>query len=245
MYMTRARDRYLRGIEDWDLVDGALIRFLIGGPLHWLGAMDLGFKEKTGTDRPILASFRFTSFAETLIFNKLQSHLKPEKEVLIVKSDGRISANRMTPRSVRYQVARFCEWDRVENGTYHYLLTPKSLEAAKKQGLTIQHVLAILGKAAKALPPGLVQALKRWENAGSEAYFEQMVVLRVKDPEIIQKLRNSRAARFLGDPLGPAAIVVRSGSWKIVYQALTEMGLLSYTNFEGFLDYPASIKKPD
>ena len=32
---------YLRGFSTWDEVDGALVRFLITGPMHWLGLVDL------------------------------------------------------------------------------------------------------------------------------------------------------------------------------------------------------------
>ena len=31
---------FLRGFEHWDEVDGALLRYLICGPLHWLGGVD-------------------------------------------------------------------------------------------------------------------------------------------------------------------------------------------------------------
>ena len=31
----------LTGFEHWDQVEGALLRFMIGGPLHWLGILDL------------------------------------------------------------------------------------------------------------------------------------------------------------------------------------------------------------
>ena len=34
-------ERYLRGFESWDQVDGQLLRFLITGYLHWLGILDL------------------------------------------------------------------------------------------------------------------------------------------------------------------------------------------------------------
>lgn len=37
---------YLRGFEYWDQVDGALIAFLVRGPLHWLGILDLAAPEK-------------------------------------------------------------------------------------------------------------------------------------------------------------------------------------------------------
>ena len=34
-------ETYLRGFSTWDEVDGALLRFFITGPLHWLGLYDL------------------------------------------------------------------------------------------------------------------------------------------------------------------------------------------------------------
>ena len=33
---------FLTGFESWDRVDGALIRFIVTGPLYWLGAAALG-----------------------------------------------------------------------------------------------------------------------------------------------------------------------------------------------------------
>lgn len=46
-------------------------------------------------------------------------------------------------------------------------------------------------------------------------------------------LRNSRAARYLGDPLGPTTVVVKSGSGEKVLEILTEMGYLGE-----FVDHP-------
>ena len=43
-WYIRERDSqtYLRGFDCWGAVEGALLRFLITGPLHWLGAVNLG-----------------------------------------------------------------------------------------------------------------------------------------------------------------------------------------------------------
>jgi hypothetical protein len=42
----------------------------------------------------------------------------------------------------------------------------------------------------------------------------------------LQRLRESKAARFLGDPLGPTAVIVRPGAQGKVLAALAEMGYL-------------------
>ena len=38
-------ETFLRGFEHWDEVDGALLRYLITGPLHWLAILDLASPE--------------------------------------------------------------------------------------------------------------------------------------------------------------------------------------------------------
>jgi hypothetical protein len=133
----------------------------------------------------------------------------------------------MAPRSIRYQVARFCAWEGLAQGDYQYRLTPSSLERARRQGLGSHHLLVLLRRHAMALPPNLVKALEEWETNGSPAHIERLIVLRVKDPEIIQKLRNSRAARFLGDSLGSTTVVVKPGAFEKVLAALAELGHLA------------------
>jgi hypothetical protein len=52
-------------------------------------------------------------------------------------------------------------------------------------------------------------------------------VLRVARPEIMDALRKSPAARFLGEPLGPLTIIVPQDSLDKVMAALARMGYLS------------------
>ena len=88
-------------------MDGALVRFLIGGPLHWLGILDLAVP---GPEGPVTA-FRFTAAASALLRGETPSGFALEEEDLHVRSDARVSVPRLSPRAVRYQVARFCAWE--------------------------------------------------------------------------------------------------------------------------------------
>ncbi len=111
---------------------------------------------------------------------------------------------------------------------YRYHLTPASLTKAKEQGLKVEHLMALLSKhAAAGIPPVLVKALKRWEANGTEARAETQVVLRVSRPEVLEELRKSKAARFLGEPLGPTTVVIKAGAQSKVMAALAELGLLA------------------
>jgi len=224
--MSESSGESLSGFEHWDQVEGALLRFMIGGPLHWLGIVDLSLSP-AGTQQPAgeLLAFRFSAWSAALL--ELQApaaQQSVESGSLILRSNGSIHAPPGTPRAARYQVARFCEWEGQKEGVYRYRFTTSGLEKARQQGLKIEHILGILSRYAQAVPPLLVQALKRWEMQGSQARLEELTVLRLKDPELMKTLRNSEAKRFLGEPLGTTAVVVKPGAWQKVVIALAEMG---------------------
>jgi hypothetical protein len=213
---------YLRGFDHWDAVDGRLIRFILTGPLHWLGVLDLACTEMS---REVTA-FRFSRWSQALLKGVAPKGLPVEDEPVVVRSDARISAGRLVPRSVRYQLARFCEWGKETPEDYQYLITSASLSNAKKQGLTVSQLLTLLNRYAKVIPPSLVKALERWDKTGSDARLEKLVILRVTSTEVLQALRNSRASRFLGEPLGPTTVVIKPGAAQKVLGALAELGYL-------------------
>jgi hypothetical protein len=135
---------------------------------------------------------------------------------------------RLTPRPVRYQIARFCEWEPARPDEYRYRVSTDSLQRAARQGLKAGQLLSLLAKnAAVEIPPAFIKALKRWESHGTEARLETQVVLRVSRPEILEELRRSKAGRYLGESLGPVAVVVRPGAQPKVLAALAELGLLA------------------
>jgi len=204
---------YLRGFANWDAVDGALIRYLITGPLFWLGQMDLAAPEEGGAP----TAFRPSTFAS-----------KEEKGKIAVSSNGRISIERLVPRAARYQIARFCGREGEKADTYRYRVSVGSLKAAGEQGLKAGQLLNLLAKhSGGQVPPAFVKALKRWEAQGTEARVEELTVLRVSKPEVLVELRKSPAARFLAETLGPTAVIIQPGAAAKVLAALAELGLLA------------------
>ena len=207
---------YLRGFGVWDEVDGALIRYLITGPLYWLGQVELA----TPAGNDIVSAFRSA--------NNKSRITNAETARLHVSSQGKIVVPRLLPRAARYQIARFCEWDEAKPDEYRYRVTTGSLKKAGEQGLKVSQLLSLLAKNVPAeIPPAFVRALKRWELNGTEARVEVQTVLRVSRPEVLEELRKSKAGRFLGEMLGPVTVVVKPGAQTKVLAALAELGLLA------------------
>jgi hypothetical protein len=213
---------YLRGFEHWNRVEGALIRFTITGLLHWLGIVDLAAPSKDIFPE----AFRLSKWSQALFKGNIPEGLPEENDSILVASNAQLRVPRLAPRVARYQIARFCQWDGENEKSFRYHLTPESLNNAKRQSLQISHLLALLNRYASAVPPILVKALERWDERGTEARIEQAFVLRLSSPDILKQLRASRAARFLGAPLGPTAIIVKPGAREKIIAALAEMGYI-------------------
>jgi hypothetical protein len=186
--------------------------------------VDLSSAETGG----VATAFRLTNWSTDLLKGHPPKGMQSEDGRLHAVANGRISIPAQLPRSVRYQVARFSEWEAPKKDEFRYRLTPASLKNALKQGLKISHLLTLLNKyAAAPLPPPFVRALNRWELNGTEARLEQPVILRLSRPEVLEELRNSRAGRFLGEVLGPTTVVVKPGAQAKILAALGELGLLT------------------
>ncbi len=212
------------GESHWQDVDGALLRFFITGVMHWLGLVDLAGASAEGEPQ----AFRFSAWAEALLLHKSPSGFADENGRVEINRRAALTLPRFTPRIARYQLARFCLWKPNEAESYSYTLSPASLKRASEQGLKVAHLVILLRKYAKTPPsPALLRALTRWETGNREAFFERTVVLRLKSAEMLTALRQQPISRFLGDVLGPTAVVIPEDAIGKVTEALLELGFLA------------------
>ncbi len=223
--ITRRSDKaLLHGLESWQEVEAPYIRFLITGPLAWLGLIELGWEE--GAQAPVY--FRKSAWFDALTSGKEKLDLPAEDASVAVSADGVLTLTNRTPRIARYQFARFSEWLEVSAKRYRFRITPTSLQTAASQGLKVRHLIALLRKYAGVnLPPSLVAALQRWEEHGREAALTQAWVLQLSAPEVLQALRDSPAAGSLGEALSPVAVIVKPDGIEKVRMALARLGYLS------------------
>lgn len=219
---------YLRGFGAWHEVDGALVRFFITGPMHWLGLVDLAVPEPGAQP----TALRLSRWAAALWHGDAPADMPSEKGSLKAGSDGRLTLPADVPRALRYQVARFCQWEgekeREGHAEYYYRVTPSSLERAREQGLRASQLVGLLRRYSDGpVAPSLVQALERWENSGTQAHVERAALLRVTTPDILAALRKTRAARCLGKALNETTVLVQPGMEEKVLAALAEIGYLA------------------
>ncbi|HPH96449.1 MAG TPA: hypothetical protein PKW33_21325 [Anaerolineaceae bacterium] len=223
-------DAPLNGLAHWDEVDGALMRFIITTLMPALGLVDLC---RPGPDQPPSA-FRLSAWAADMLAGRPPEGLAVETASVHIHSDGRIRLTALTPRAVRYQVARFCQWEGEKDGEIRFRLTTQSLERARdQQSLRVDHFITLLRKHAEGgLPVKLLKGIKQWEQKGTQAVFDRVYILRTTSPEILNALREGPAGRFLGDPLNQTCVMVKPQSIEKLTAALLESGYLAEVRFD-------------
>lgn len=214
------RDLFVKGFENWELVEGRMLRFLIEGPMTWLGLA-----------QSAQGRFRLTEHAMTWLSGKGGS----EEEVrvpVVVQADGVILVPFNSGRYERFQVARVAEQAPLQARTltepYRYHITPAALNRARDEGIQPERVLAFLKEASgRAIPASVKRAIERWSQNGLEGQLQETIILRVKDARILDTLQsNPRTRPYIGERLGDLAAVIRAADWREFQRTTAELGLL-------------------
>lgn len=214
------RDVFLRGFESWDLVEGRLLRFLLTGPMAWLGLIETSEGRYRLTERAL---------------NWLSDESPAVDEVrvpIVLRPDAVILVPFNASRHVRFQVARVARPSPLSSDElsepFRYQLTPSSLERAREDGIQPDRVLAFLQEASgRAIPASVRRAIERWSENGVEGRLQSAIVIRVRDASILDTLQsNTKTKPFIGERLGDLAAVLRTDDWRAFQQATAQLGLL-------------------
>lgn len=214
---------YLAGFDNWHMVEGRLLRFLIQGPMVWLGLVETNIPHDEDD-----FLFRLTPRA----LDWLEDRPVVAEEVaipIVINGNATISVPFNANRYHRFQVARLSEAEAAKPGfPFQYRLTPKSLKGAREQGIEPDRMHNFLEKASgRPLPPSVKRAIQRWSELGTEARLEKVILLRVRDPDILEKLRSNPKTRdYISESMGDLAVVIRPGDWQKLIEATAELGLL-------------------
>ncbi len=156
---STATQEFLKGFEQWDAVEGALLRFLFQGPLHWLQALDLA-EPSAGDDLQISLS-QWGSY--WLNLGTPQPHEAPRRPI-IAGEDFTISIPLGTPLADRFRVERFAVWQ-ASYPQYVYQINQRSLKRAAEEGIFADKIIEFLRAHTRNVPGKVAAALERFGSA--------------------------------------------------------------------------------
>ncbi len=230
-YLHGTHGQSLMGFEHWDDVEGALLRSLVTGPLHWLGVVDLGCDEAAGP--PV--AFRLAGddnltpgSLSTRRGERAGEEAPAPPGAMTVDDDCTVHVPVNASLYDRFQLARFA--DLVQRGAdgITYRISPASLARARRQGISAEQVSSFLARVTgQPLPSKAAEAMQRWHKRGGAIRLERGVILRVDSPETLAALRRQPAlAALLGEVLGPQAVLVPQANIQQVRRWLVEQGYI-------------------
>jgi hypothetical protein len=218
----------LRGFDVWDAVEGALVAYLITGPLYWLGAVSIGGAEPDASD-----AFALTEMGAAWLGTAAPPQL-PIAPPIVIESDGQVSVP-YAHRYERFQLSRIANLDRsparctdtdapAGARVYAYRISPASLNRAKEQRISCDRVISFLQEAAGVpeLPDQLKTAIQRGYQQEHGGSLTRRWLLRVSEP---RHLTLPGVAELLQERLTPEWAVVADGNSDQIIALFAEHGI--------------------
>ena len=213
----------LRGFANWDQVEGNLLYFLLAGPLHWLGVINL---PRGGTLERSTA-FQLDTCFSVLLKGEIPTIEEQETGRVKVKDTTRLHVPAGTPLSLHYQIGRFGELKFATPTETVYQLTVHSLQTAADQGLQITSLIQLLDREqVQEIPSSLRLLGQRWQKKGVEADLARVALLRFKEAETCATFVHSAGERFSFELLNPTTILIRPAQQEAILKFLSERGIL-------------------
>jgi len=159
---NNSTNEFLKGFEQWDGVEGVLIRFLVRGPLYWLNVLDLA--EPAAGDNLLLS---LGGWGARWLGHDTPSPAAPALHRITVAEDFTVTVPHTAPLAERFRVERFAEWQR-SYPDYVYRITQRSLRRAVDGGITVAQISQFLAGQGRQAPPRVLAALERFAAGDGE-----------------------------------------------------------------------------
>ena len=208
------------GDGDWQRGPGQVLRYMVRGPLHWLGMTDLALDECGN-----VVAARLSALARALLFGEPLVVTPPQRarwlddtSVLVTVSLGH------APLVAALETCADCPGFVDEH--LHFRLGPASAGRAFERDMPPDVILANLTRAGAHPPPGLRDALAGWwAGWGRLRHYDRVAVLELADELLAHELL---AGTDLGARLayrcGPATFVVAADDVEAVLATLRAAG---------------------
>jgi Helicase conserved C-terminal domain len=201
----RLRRGWLTHREGWHMVEGGFIRAMVGGPLYWLGLVELDREEYPTQFRPLPALFLMLQDDDERF-----SFLEEQPGRLIVQPNFEVIALAPVSEVLLMLLDRFAERVSLDL-VAHYKISKASITRAIQRGLRVEDIVRQLEQATGSeLPQNVRYSLAEWERQARRIeIWQNKTLLEVDDELLLDKLLADEHYRtFFGRRLAPRLIEV-------------------------------------
>lgn len=213
----------VRGWQNWEQVEGTLLRYYFTAPLFWLGIVDLGYLAPN--DKQPFA-FRLTPYGTHWLGHEVELPAPPERAPMIICSDGTVTVPRGADDWERMHLERLSL--PVEEGQGDYKLDKNKIMTLLMEGSDMQRVVRFLEHATNnVLPDEVRKQLHQWAGGYGRITLEQCIVFEVDDARLLRDLqRQANISVYFERPLGPRIVAVAPQNLQPLITTLRTSGYL-------------------
>lgn len=181
--------------QDWQAAQGAFVRWLISGPLHWLGLADLSLK------KGILVAARFHGLAD-LYWDRVETPTLSQPDVVPALSTPPAEAVKMDEASIIVDPAaisaqahnlldQIARLDEAVPGRFVYRLDAQAAHQSFEKGVALTDILYNWEQLlAIPLPPALRRQLESWWQAyGQVRIYEDVTLIEFGDDYALTEMK--------------------------------------------------------
>jgi hypothetical protein len=194
-FLSKAGSDKPLGPEDWDLAQGSFIRYILAGPLHWLGLADLSFESG------VLAAVRLHGLAG-LYWDQLETppaprHVpartpSPALAAAVTTDDCNIGVN---PSAISAQahslLDKIARLEVANADCFVYRLDPHAAHQAFEAGVALSEILDDWERLLVVPMPEAIQArLSEWWDAyGRVRIYEHVTIIEFGDDYALAEMK--------------------------------------------------------
>ena len=220
---------------DWHMAQGAFLRHIIQGPLHWLGLADLSFENGR------LVAFRLHGLNE-LFFDKVESipltgaaELGAATAVAPAAPADAITIQEMMivvdPTAVSAQTHNFLDsiavLQKADAARFVYQLHATAVHQAFEAGQTLSQILEGWQKWLNVPIPKTIerQLTAWWETYGQVRLYENVTVIEFGDSYALTEMKAATSlAKHLIAEISPSLVIIRASAVNTLVAELEKAG---------------------
>lgn len=214
----------LSGPMSWDRVEGATIRYLLSGPLYWLGIVAWGVSGD-GMETVSLTEHGVACLRET------SPALRPQPEQASVGDDLVVRVPRKAHLGLLYRLEPYLTL--VARGHIStYRLSQSSFGEAIQSGGSAQELVRLLGQLTGGpLPASVTGPIAQWTSRIGQVQVRPVVLLSIADDETARVIASAeRLAPMIREKLGARAFVVSGSQVDDLVAELRDMGYVPHVD---------------
>ena len=219
-------NEYLSGYASWDRIEGELARYMISGPLRWLGITNVGYGEES--DQPL--AFSITDKGAELLTEDegMLGDKTPSRRQLVaaVSTDLLITISTENSLYERYHLERFSEWQpSAEDAVYQ--ITADSVWRSQDAGIKTEQILRFLKRISRnRVPESVMRTLRAWGGRFGRAAIRGAVLLQTIDEATMEQISAQPATRdLLSTSLSPTVCLVEETNVAELIERLKALGI--------------------